>query len=290
MRATRRWGLLLALVCALAACGGGDDSGGTTAESEPAAAESEAAAEPAEEGVTVATADSDFGPILVDGEGMVLYRFLSDTEGESTCNGECLANWPALVGEAQAGEGVDDSLLGTVERDDGSLQVTYADWPLYHFAADEAPGDTNGQGVGDVWYVVGPDGEVIEEAGAAAAEPASDGATVAVAESDLGPILTDGEGRVLYRFMNDTEGTSACEGECLDNWPALTGEAQAGEGADESLLGTIERPDGTAQVTYGEWPLYYFAGDAGPGETNGQGVGDVWYVVGPDGAAITSSP
>jgi predicted lipoprotein with Yx(FWY)xxD motif len=53
------------------------------------------------------------------------------------------------------------SLLGTSPRTDGAEQVTYNGWPLYYFANDAAPGDTNGQGVNDVWYVIAPSGEVI---------------------------------------------------------------------------------------------------------------------------------
>ena len=66
-------------------------------------------------------------------------------------------------GEPVAGDGVDGTLLGTTEREDGSTQVTYDGWPLYLFASDAAPGDTNGQGVGEVWFVVGPDGQAIED-------------------------------------------------------------------------------------------------------------------------------
>jgi predicted lipoprotein with Yx(FWY)xxD motif len=120
------------------------------------------------------------------------------------------------------------------------------------------------------------------EAASTAAAP-----TVAVTSSDLGDILVDGAGRTLYVFDNDTSATSTCYDDCAANWPALTGQAQAGEGADASLLGTSEREDGATQVTYADHPLYYFAGDGGPGETNGQGVGGIWWVVAPDGSAIT---
>ena len=94
----------------------------------------------------MATAESDLGTILVDGEGLTLYLFMPDAQGPSTCEGDCLAAWPALVGPATAGEGVDESLLATATRaDDGSEQVTYNGWPLYYFAQDSAPGDVNGQ-------------------------------------------------------------------------------------------------------------------------------------------------
>jgi predicted lipoprotein with Yx(FWY)xxD motif len=91
--------------------------------------------------------------------------FLNDTEGESTtCTGDCADSWPALIvrGELEAGGDVDESLLGTVDHPSGGTQATYAGRPLYYFAGDEQAGDTNGQGLGDVWYVVAPDGEPIQ--------------------------------------------------------------------------------------------------------------------------------
>ena len=112
------------------------------------------------------------------------------------------------------------------------------------------------------------------------------GATVAVASSRLGEILVDAEGRTLYAFTKDKGDQSACSGECATNWPALTGTATAGTGAQASLLSTSMQPNGTAQVTYDGRPLYYFAGDAKPGDTNGQGVGDVWFVLTADGALV----
>ncbi len=110
-------------------------------------------------------ADSELGEILVDGEGRTLYMFQPDeATGEPTCYDQCAENWPPLVadGEPTVGEGLDDSLVTTVPRtDDAGDQVKYGDWPLYYFANDEAPGDTNGQGVGGVWFVVDPEGELI---------------------------------------------------------------------------------------------------------------------------------
>ena len=113
------------------------------------------------------------------------------------------------------------------------------------------------------------------------------GTTVAVEVSDssLGQILTV-DGKTVYAFTPDTAGVSTCYDACADNWPALTGEATAGEGLDASLFATAPRTDGTTQVTVDGHPLYYFAADAAPGDTNGQGVGDKWYVVGADGALI----
>ena len=110
---------------------------------------------PAAEGATVALADSSLGEILVDGNGMTLYMFVPDAQGASTCAEGCLEAWPAIPGPATAGDGVDESLLGTAPRpDDGSEQATCDGWPLYTFAQDAAAGDVTGQGSGDKWYVL----------------------------------------------------------------------------------------------------------------------------------------
>ena len=113
-------------------------------------------------------------------------------------------------------------------------------------------------------------------------------ATVAVADSDLGEIVVDAEGRTLYVFLADEGTESTCYDECEDSWPPLTvdGEPVAGEGVDGSLLGTSERTDGSVQVTLDGHPLYFFGGDQAAGDVNGQGVADVWYVVSPSGEAI----
>ncbi len=114
-------------------------------------------------------------------------------------------------------------------------------------------------------------------------------ASVLLAEGVLGPILVDANGRSLYAFTVDSEGVSACYEACAQNWPPLLADAgalSAGSGLDASMLTTVDRTDGTKQVKYGDWPLYFFAGDAAAGDTNGQGVNDVWYVVGPDGSLV----
>ena len=121
--------------------------------------------------------------------------------------------------------------------------------------------------------------------------PVTGAATVNVAEvGTFGEALVDGEGRSLYLFTNDTQnsGTSSCTGECLVNWPPLLtdGDPVAGDGVDQAMLGTISLPDGTTQVTYNGWPLYYYIDDTAAGDANGQGVGGVWFLVTPTGEMI----
>ncbi|NED98608.1 COG4315 family predicted lipoprotein [Phytoactinopolyspora halotolerans] len=113
-----------------------------------------------------------------------------------------------------------------------------------------------------------------------------DAGRVELSDTSLGEILVDGEGRTLYLFTPDSPGESTCIDECLDIWPPLEGDVEAGEGVNEELLGTIERDDGTVQATYGDWPLYYYAEDADAGDIEGQGVNDVWYVIDADGEAV----
>ncbi|WP_432848982.1 COG4315 family predicted lipoprotein [Amycolatopsis sp. CA-161197] len=121
--------------------------------------------------------------------------------------------------------------------------------------------------------------------------PAPVGA-VKIGQSSVGPILTDSEGRTLYAFADDKTGTSTCESDCLATWPALTGGKNftAGAGADQKLLTATERTPGVEQAKYGVWPLYYYVGDQGPGDIDGQGVDNLWFVVGADGKLIKKTP
>ena len=116
--------------------------------------------------VTLIAAATPLGQVLVDSAGLTLYVVTTDKEGESTCYGGCARTWPPLLTEAppQAGQGVDAALLSTAERADGSVQVIYNGMPLYHYSQDNAPGDTNGQGVRDVWFVVDPSGSPLRSA------------------------------------------------------------------------------------------------------------------------------
>jgi predicted lipoprotein with Yx(FWY)xxD motif len=115
------------------------------------------------DGMVMLTNDPVHGDILTDGQGRALYLFTQDTPNTSTCTGACLQRWPPLTttGTPQAGSGVDEGLLGVITRDDGTQQVTYNGWPLYYYADDQAPGDTTGHEVGDVWYLLTPEGEQV---------------------------------------------------------------------------------------------------------------------------------
>jgi predicted lipoprotein with Yx(FWY)xxD motif len=116
------------------------------------------------------------------------------------------------------------------------------------------------------------------------------GATVKVATTKLGRILTDANGRTLYLFKKDKGAMSSCDGACASIWPPLTGATRvAGPGLAAAKLGSIKRADGTTEVTYAGHPLYTYAGDSKPGQTSGQGLKDFgaeWYVLAPSGQQI----
>ena len=120
--------------------------------------------------------------------------------------------------------------------------------------------------------------------------PAAGGLTVSVATTPLGDILVDQDGKTLYIFQKDTQGsgTSACGEGCVGSWPPLVADAAAaaGDGVDAEDLSLITRADGTMQVAFYGWPLYYFANDAAPGDTNGQGIGGIWWVVDAEGNPV----
>lgn len=113
-----------------------------------------------------------------------------------------------------------------------------------------------------------------------------------VASTGLGEVVTDANGRVLYLFTKDTQGTaaSACTAECLAAWPpAVAGDTAPKVTGVTGAVGTIE-VDGRTQVTLDGWPLYYFAQDVAASDVKGQGVNGAWYVLDPAGRPISTMP
>lgn len=121
----------------------------------------------AQEGATsLATAESEFGQHVVDQDGMAVYLFLPDAPGASTCYDDCAVNWPPLLVASgddlpNLGSGLNADLLDLTTRSDGSFQVTYGGWPLYHFAGDMEAGQVGGQGLGGNWFLVDAQGQGI---------------------------------------------------------------------------------------------------------------------------------
>lgn len=113
------------------------------------------------------TDNAKFGKIVTDATGMTLYMYPNDTRepSVSNCYDACAQRWPAFLADASGNfelkSDLDAKLFGTTTRKDGAKQVTFNGWPLYYWQNDKKPGDTLGFGVGDIWWVMQPDGAII---------------------------------------------------------------------------------------------------------------------------------
>lgn len=105
--------------------------------------------------------DSDLGQILVSGDGFTLYGFTVDANGESACYDQCAELWPPVPADAEVGSDLDASMFGSTTRTDGPDQLTVNGQPLYLYTPDISPGDVNGQGFNNVWFVVDPTGSMV---------------------------------------------------------------------------------------------------------------------------------
>ncbi|WP_328332638.1 MULTISPECIES: COG4315 family predicted lipoprotein [unclassified Streptomyces] len=126
-----------------------------------------------------------------------------------------------------------------------------------------------------------PEGKPVKKPSASAEAGGTAGhAELASRKTGLGTVLTDGKGFALYTFDKDSTGTSACSGKCADLWPPTAGTPHAvGSKELPGTLGHFTRADGTVQASYNGKPVYRFAMDTKPGQTNGEGVKGAWHVV-----------
>ena len=237
-------------------------------------------AAPMAKAVTLQVAGNEtLGKFLADGDGNTLYLFTKDTKGTSNCYDKCATAWPPVIpdGSPTLKDGVDSVLISTTLRTDGSKQLTYNGWPLYYYFKDKAAGDTTGQAVNNVWWVVSGEGNPIKPA------------TVALTPTEkLGNILVDDAGMSLYLFTKDTRDVTNCYGKCEIAWPPLLtiGQPTLGDNVSAGAISTTVRKDGSTQVTYNGWPLYYYFKDTAAGDITGQAVGKVWWVVSGEGNPI----
>jgi predicted lipoprotein with Yx(FWY)xxD motif len=220
---------------------------------------------------TIKLVNSALGKILVDADGMTLYYFSTDIpgSGNSTCNGGCLAIWPVFnAGTITVSAPLSSSDFSTITRGDGKKQTTYKGYPLYYYRNDTKPGDTNGEGFLKIWFVVKPD------------------STVMIAQQkSLGLFLTDSNGYTLYYFTKDTSAASACNGTCSTLWPPFNAtQLSIPTLINSTDFTSITRGDGMKQLAYKGRPLYTYSLDKKPGDANGQGFNNLWYVANVSGA------
>ena len=172
---------LIAAGLFLAACGADEEATTTaTVTDAPAATTEEDAATTAEEdaattAVWIGTEPTDAGDVLVDEAGLSLYGFLPDEGGVVTCGGGCAEAWPPVtLPSGDLPDGLDAEIFSVTAGFDGGYQLMAGGWPLYRFAGDASAGDITGQGSGDNWFLVAPDGSLItDETAAGTTEPAA---------------------------------------------------------------------------------------------------------------------
>jgi predicted lipoprotein with Yx(FWY)xxD motif len=257
-------------------------------------------AAPAKQELRLSSAVNElYGDYVIDADGNSLYLFTNDVRGSNTsvCNGACAVTWPPLTFNPEqetlaiaASSTLNAALLGSFKREDGTTQATYNGWPLHRFSKDVTPGDTNGQGVGGIWFLLKPDGS-------RNLPPAAQISLTTRENETFGTYLTDTVGNSLYLFSKDVRGsnTSVCNGACAVTWPPLTLESGAtavvvaNKGLEAALLGSFKREDGSTQVTYNGWPLHFYEPDGVPGDIKGQNIGEVWFIVSPSGEAIRTA-
>jgi predicted lipoprotein with Yx(FWY)xxD motif len=197
-----------------------------------------------------------------------VYWLSADPPGMTSCTGGCAAIWPPVLTNhmPDAGPGVDRSGLGVLPRPDGTMEVTYFGRPLYMYAFDmtrsPSPSSTlNGDNLIDapasgVWDTLAPTGLPVTGPITVTTETAGTLTVLATLGSPGGARTA-----TLYSFDSDTATSSACTGACAIAWPPLLTSTTpvAGTGINASQLGTIQRADGSFQITYAGHPLYLFS-------------------------------
>jgi len=152
-------GTAFAGLALLAACGTGSYDSPAPAANTPTSSVSQ----PASQAGLLTASNSQFGQLVTTADGKTLYRFDKDKANPSVsnCDGACAQLWPPVLASDNTlkAQGIDQSLLGTVVRKDGTKQVTLKGWPLYQYTPDTKAGDVKGQGVGGTWFAVTPNGQ-----------------------------------------------------------------------------------------------------------------------------------
>jgi predicted lipoprotein with Yx(FWY)xxD motif len=151
--------LLVLAACAQSGSGTSTPSATASTEATPSASVAASESQAAGESYEVTVSETSAGSALAGENGMTLYTFDNDSNGQSACNEGCVENWPPFTvdagEEATAGAGVGGE-LGTITRADGDTQVTYNGAPLYYYGGDQAAGDATGDGLGGVWHIAAP--------------------------------------------------------------------------------------------------------------------------------------
>lgn len=238
--------------------------------------------------VSIASSNT-LGDILVGGNGMTLYIFSLDVNGQSKClDGTCLNTWLVFYSaDIKPGTGLSSVDFETITRSDGAKQTTFRGWPLYYFSGDANKGDINGDGVNNIWFVAKPDYSLMVADGQLVG---ADGKmyTSDYTEGEGNTLyFTDYNGRCLYIFTNDEKDTNHFTQPDFSNnavWPIFYVEI-------DRLPSSMNMTDfgeinvfGESQLTFRGWPIYYYGSDSQRGDTKGVSfpVPGIWPIINED--------
>ena len=224
------------------------------------------------------------GNYLVDKQNRTLYYFSDDPDGQDHCTGACELEWPVFnvdnLTADKLGDGLDITDFGRITAPNGSSQVTYKGWPLYHYAPvingtnqQEAPGQTLGEGVDNIWFVAKPDYSIMLVNDQLLGQDGKNYKSDYTEGIGITTYFTDGSGLTLYTFKADSLNKNKFTKSDFSNnsaWPIYeTNKAVVPSILDKSKFGSIN-VFGRTQLTYNGWPLYYFGLD---GQTRGSNKG-----------------
>ncbi len=244
---------------------------------------------PAENNAVRLINDATFGSVMTNTDGFTLYFFAPDSKGTSNCNGGCANAWPAFfTDDLTLDNGLNADDFGTINREDGSQQITYKGWPLYTFSNDNAAGEINGDGANDTWYVAKPDYSIMIAKAQLVGRDVNGTETNLKSDYTAGDedtfYMTSAAGRTIYRFIRDEADTNNFTASDFSNdgvWPILEIDiTNVPSIFNTAGFGTID-VFGRTQVTYKGWPLYYFGQDTERGDNFGVGfpAAGVWPIV-----------
>lgn len=248
--------------------------------------------------------NSEFGKYLVDKQGRSLYFFANDVDGKNNCAGPCEVLWPTFnvddLKTENLGQDLNASDFGHITTNSGHNQLTYKGWPLYYYAppvngsnVQENPGQTGGDGLFSLWFIAKPDYTVMIANAQLLGQDGKDYKSDYTEGTGLTSYFSDGKGVTLYNFTKDSAANNNFTKSDFSNnhiWPI-------NETEDVVIPSILDKTDfrtidvfGKKQLTYKNWPLYYFGADsASRGSNKGISFGrpGIWHVPNKD---ITPAP
>jgi predicted lipoprotein with Yx(FWY)xxD motif len=215
-----------------------------------------------------------------DKDGFTLYIYDNDALNNSACNNEkCISTWPPLLADNAAKP---EGMLSLIKRVEGDNQWSYKGKPLYFFKGDNAPAETNGDNVLNVWHIAN-ELPAIQRTSDAGTMLTATGLVSALLpnENNAGALeatMVDKDQFTLYTFDNDEANKSNCIDACAVTWPPfLASDTEQ----DMGQFTKFAREDGAMQWAFNQQPLYFFINDTAKNQTTGDGVKGVWHIIEP---------